>query len=137
VTKIGCCAFQDCTHLTSIEIPDSVTVIELEAFANCTRLTSITIPDSVTEIGEDAFSNCACLTSVRIPSSVSRMGIWVFEDCASLTEIHLRHKKPVDFPNTFLGIDLSNITLYVPTGSRTDYINHPIYSKFMEVKEEE
>ncbi|MBR5068351.1 MAG: leucine-rich repeat protein [Bacteroidales bacterium] len=50
-------------------------MIETEAFANCTSLTLITIPDSVTEIGEDAFSNCASLTSVVIPSRVSRMGI--------------------------------------------------------------
>ena len=50
-TSIGDYAFEDCTKLTSIEIPDSVTDIGYEAFQSCTNLTSVTIPDSVTSIG--------------------------------------------------------------------------------------
>ena len=48
-------AFADCTGLTGIDIPNSVTYIGDWSFAFCESLTSIDIPKSVTKIGEDAF----------------------------------------------------------------------------------
>lgn len=48
----------DCTGLTSIEIPNSVTSIREFAFACCDGLTSITIPNSITSIDESAFLDC-------------------------------------------------------------------------------
>lgn len=44
-------------------IPNSVTKIDCR-FANCSGLTSVTIPYSVTEIGWGAFDNCSKLKSV-------------------------------------------------------------------------
>ena len=64
MTSIGDSAFDSCTGLTSITIPDSVTSIGDGAFGSCTGLTSITIPDSVTSIGASAFWDCTRLTSV-------------------------------------------------------------------------
>ena len=58
-------AFRDCTSLTSVEIPDSVTDISY-AFSYCTSLTSVEIPDSVTEIGSSAFYNCTSLKSIDV-----------------------------------------------------------------------
>ena len=39
-------------------IPEGTTKIEEFAFENCTELTSIVIPDTVTTIGEKAFCGC-------------------------------------------------------------------------------
>ncbi len=66
VTSIGYMAFEGCTGLTSVTIPDSVTSIGFLAFANCTGLTSVTIPDSVTSIGYEAFLGCTGLTSITV-----------------------------------------------------------------------
>ena len=67
-------AFRDCSGLTSITIPNSVTSIEYRAFYNCSGLTSLTIPNSVTSIGDRAFYGCSCLTSISIPNSVTCIG---------------------------------------------------------------
>ena len=58
----------------TLEIPSTynglpVTLIGIGAFDGCSSLTSITIPDSVTSIGEQAFRNCTNLTSITIGNS--------------------------------------------------------------------
>jgi hypothetical protein len=87
VTSIGRYAFENCTRLTSVIIPNGVTNIETFAFYGCTGLTSIIIPSSVTNIGTTAFSGCTGLTSVDIPSSVVSIGGCAFSGCTGLTSI--------------------------------------------------
>ena len=82
-------AFWNCSMLTSVEIPSSVTSIGQYAFSKCTSLTSITIPSSVTSIGNRAFWDCSNLTSIVIPSSVTSIGNYAFQNCNSLTSITL------------------------------------------------
>ncbi|MDB4708170.1 leucine-rich repeat domain-containing protein, partial [Akkermansiaceae bacterium] len=89
VTSIGREAFDSCTSLTSIAIPDGITSIGREAFGGCTSLTSITIPDSVTSIGDYAFAFCESLTSITIPDSVTSIGDGAFSYCSSLTMIEV------------------------------------------------
>ena len=55
VVRIGDSAFIDCTELTSVTIPDSVTDIRWRAFYNCVSLKSVTIPKSVIDIDNYAF----------------------------------------------------------------------------------
>lgn len=87
VTSIGDYAFEECTSLTSITIPHSVTSIGYRTFYGCTNLTSITIPDSVTSIGGSAFSDCTSLTNITIPDSVTSIDDFAFYDCINLTSV--------------------------------------------------
>ena len=90
VTSIGDCAFDGCSRLTSVTIPDSVTSIGDYAFYYCTGLTSVTIPSSVTSIGDQAFHSCG-LTSVEIPDSVTSIGDYAFYWCGSFTSVTIPH----------------------------------------------
>ena len=87
VTSIGWSAFEGCSGLTSVTIPDSVTSIGSNAFEDCSGLTSVTIPDSVTSIGAWAFEGCSGLTSVTIGNSVTSIGERAFDGCSGLTSI--------------------------------------------------
>ena len=89
VTSIGNEAFDCCSSLASITIPEGVTTIGAETFLGCTSLTSITIPSSVISIGDNAFYYCSALTSISLPESLISIGQAAFRDCSSLTSITL------------------------------------------------
>ena len=87
VVTIGSGAFATCLGLTSLEIPNSVITIESSAFQSCTGLTEVEIPNSVTTIGGGAFSSCSGLTSVTIGNSVTTIGNDAFAYCYSLANV--------------------------------------------------
>ena len=92
-TRIGGFAFEKCTGLTSVTIPNSITSIRNGAFWKCDSLTSITIPDSVTRIGCYAFEKCTSLTSVTIPSGVTSIGCCAFLYCNNLISVTIGNKE--------------------------------------------
>ena len=91
-------AFSDCTALTSIEIPASVTTIEATAFKGCYKLATVTFEkgSQLKTIGGDyykqfyygAFSDCP-ITTIEIPASVETIGSSAFSGCTSLTAIEI------------------------------------------------
>ena len=87
LVKIGEQAFYNCDDLTSITIPNGVTIIGHSAFYGCRGLTSITIPNSVTSIGDSAFNSCTGLTSITIPNSVTSIGDYTFQGCTGLASV--------------------------------------------------
>lgn len=81
VKSIGQGAFWECSEITSVTIPSSVTLIGNNAFTYCRGLTSITIPSSVTCIGDGAFFGCSSLNSANIPNSITSIGESAFSEC--------------------------------------------------------
>ena len=83
-------------HGTDITIPSAidgrkVTVIGQAAFQNCSALTKVVIPNGVISVEKDAFMKCTSLKSVVIPESVKSLKT-PFEFCSSLASISVSTK---------------------------------------------
>ena len=111
-------AFSNCSDLTSITIPNSITTIGKSAFSGCSGLLSIDIPNSVTTIGDEAFNGCSSLTSITIGKSVTNIGINAFRSCHGLTSIFIVDgTQPVSFstnsliPNPFVDCPIESLYL--------------------------
>lgn len=83
VTTIGRSAFGSCSSLSRIDLPEGVTTIGHSAFYGCEKLSSVTLPNSLTVIEDFAFSGCNGLT-ITIPDNVESMGMLIFSDCTGL-----------------------------------------------------
>ena len=86
VTEISSSAFEGCSSLTNVTIPDFVTTIWASAFKYCTLLSTIDLSENLEIIGEQAFRGCTGLTSITIPASVMRIDTLAFYECDSLAE---------------------------------------------------
>ena len=78
--------------MEAIELPDSLTTIEVCAFVGCSSLKNIEIPDSVTSMGGATIYNCSSLEKVKLPGGLTTLnghysGNYIFEGCNSLQEI--------------------------------------------------
>ena len=126
VTSIGEWAFSDCSGLTSVTIPNSVTSIGEWAFYNCSALTSVTFPNSVTSIGECAFYDCSGLTSVTIPNSVTSIGEWAFYNCSRLTSVTIGNSLTSIGKHAF---DCENLTTVVSLIENPYKIGNDVFSQ--------
>ena len=97
-----------------VTIPDKiggfpVVSIAESAFQNCTTLTSLTVPEGVKSIMGRAFDGCSRLTKVSLPASVASMGVteWgelnPFANCPKLASITVAAANP-DFHSSSDGI---------------------------------
>ena len=89
VKGINAYAFQNCSDLTSVTIPEGYETISAEAFAGCYNLTKINLPDSVTYVGSDVFKNCGTGV-IETEDGVNYVGKWAVSCDASITEANLR-----------------------------------------------
>ena len=87
VTSIGNNAFEDCSALKKLDIPQSVTEIGSKAFLGCSALTSLALPQTVNRIGNTAFQGCSNLETINIPSGVKSIEKYTFHGCEKLNDV--------------------------------------------------
>ncbi|MBO4433041.1 MAG: leucine-rich repeat protein [Clostridia bacterium] len=81
-------AFKNRSHINSVTLPDTVTVITKESFSNCS-LRNITFSNNLFRIGQEAFFACIYLQSVVMPNSLTQLEPYTFSECSSLGTVVL------------------------------------------------
>lgn len=97
VDSIGEWAFNACSGLMSVKLPEKLRAIGSLAFTDCYGLTSISFPASLKVIGSGAFQNCDGLTSLSFPEGMTQIGDGAFQRCGRLETLF--------FPSTIKSID--------------------------------
>ena len=88
VTRIDFSAFYECSDITSVVFPNTLTFIGQRAFLSCHGITGeVVIPDSVTIIGVNAFFYCDGITSVVFGSGLQEIRDYSFAQCYALEHI--------------------------------------------------
>ena len=87
VDLAGAYLFKGCRNLKEISIPSGVQHIYNYDFQNCISLEYAYIGAGPTDIGTSAFTGCENLKAISIPSTVTRIGSSAFSGCSSLKSV--------------------------------------------------
>ena len=86
-SEIPANAFEGKSTLKVVVLPE-VDAILPNTFKDCENLTTVTVPESVTMVGEGAFSGCSSLETITL-TGIDAMGAGAFSGCDNLTSITL------------------------------------------------
>lgn len=115
VTKIGTYAFEAQYDITSVTLPESITLIAEGAFMDCSSLESINIPEAVGGIDRGAFVACTSLTEMTIPANVQYIREEAFTACEAMTSLTINNP---DLAYENWGLEeLPELTVYAEEGS--------------------
>lgn len=82
-------AFNGCTNLEEVIIPNNIEVIGPGAFENCESLAHISLPKDLKSIDDSAFHGCESITNLILPKSLTSIPKFCFGGCLSLNKIVL------------------------------------------------
>lgn len=131
LTTIQSSTFES-TAIQEIRMPSTMKNIEVNAFGNCKYLSKVILNEGLTKIMSGAFYNCTSLEEVELPASLEWCDDIPFSSCKNLKNITMKAISPA-----YIGgkcpigsVDLSQVTLYVPSVSLSAYKSTPGWSDF-------
>lgn len=141
VEHIGIYALSKCSNLEEVILSDTVIEIGDMAFLGSKNLSKIHMSENLKIIGESLFDGCISLKEITIPSNVKEIKDFVFiQDLKSLKAIHSKITNLNDViisSACFYESEFDNVTLYVPSGTRWDYKNHPYWGQYKHIEIED
>lgn len=84
VAYLGKFAFQGCTSLADVRLPGTAGTLSLGLFWGCSALRRVHVPEGVRTVGDGAFRNCDALEALELPDSLEEIGDSACRCCASL-----------------------------------------------------
>ena len=130
VTTFTTSAFENCTALAQINLPNSLTDMGIRTFYGCTSLTEVTLPDGVTQLTGFNFTDCSALEKVTLPEGITYIGSGAFKNCSALTELTVWAIRPPGVSNdAFTGVS-SSLVVKVPAEGLPAYQTADIWKNF-------
>lgn len=115
VTSISDNAFNGCSKLASVTIPEGVKSIGANTFTGCTNLAQVIIPYTVEKIGANAFSGCTSLQTINLQNKITTIAEGTFKGCSSLKTIVIPTSVTTIGENAFNGCTLIDNTIDIPS----------------------
>ncbi len=84
--QMGNAVFDGCSALEAVTIPEGLTCVTNSFFDK--TVTTLTLPDSVTVIEDYAFSGFPSLTEIYLPARLQKIGEHAFGNCSKLETVH-------------------------------------------------
>ena len=135
VTSIGNNAFEGCTLLSDLHLSSGLVSIGSKAFEGCHSLTTVSLPEGLESLGFEVFAVCSRLASIYIPESVISIDPLLFLGCDALSTIISMNKNPQEVPEMCQPSLLQQITLRVPTGTKSKYETTSGWEQFHNIEE--
>ena len=98
------------------------------------RIQEIDIAEGVTGIGDKAFFGCTGVTTLTLPKSLLDVGSQAFDGCRLRTAV-AKSPTPRNYQSAFSTQTSIHSPLYVPQGTRDQYIYNTEWGTFHNVKE--
>lgn len=137
IKTTGFLAFYDCANITSVVLPESLTLIDRHTFSGCSGLSKVYIPKNVGEIGHSAFIRCKSLRRIELPERLNLLNNFAFSQCTGLLSVRLRSNTPpaCKSNNVFDAATYETTLLCVPKGCLEAYQAHDVWGKFKNIEE--
>ena len=110
ITIIEQTVFEDCSSLKKVDLPQNLQQLEYGAFLNCESLETITLPSSIKKIGSEAFQNCIALKQINIPGSITDFGSNIFAK-SGLETVTIQEGLEIITSGTFQETNIKEIVL--------------------------
>lgn len=123
LVKIGSNSFLSCKSIESIVFPSTLRTIDHSGFQGCENLKQISLNEGLVSINSYAFSGCTGLTDIVLPSTLENCEGNAFRECGNIKTIEARSVLPptTDGSCPLSNVDLTGVTLYVPSWSVGEY----------------
>lgn len=127
--------FRGCTSLESVSFHSGITTLSPRILMGCTSLHDLCLTPYITRIGANAYDGCVGLQNITIPSTITSIDNQAFANCSGLREVHLMATTPPTAgSDIFHYVNMSNVTIYVPSANLNDYQtaeNWSTYASYM------
>ena len=121
--NIGASTFSGCESIDSIVCPSTLRMIDNSGFQDCKSLKKVQLNEGLVSINANAFRNCSNLTDIVLPSTLENCKGNAFRECGNIKTIEARSVLPptTDGSCPLSNVDLTGVTLYVPSWSVGEY----------------
>lgn len=132
LVKIESYSFLGCKSIESIVFPSTLRTIGYSGFQDCTNLKQISLNEGLVCIESEAFSRCSGLTDIVLPSTLEYCKGGAFNGCRNVKSIEARSVLPPTTEGScpMYNVDLTGVTLYVPSWSVGEYQLADGWNKF-------